>query len=783
MNRLSYIILLLIVITYVINCQVNVDSSNDIIDDNIDDTTIKSDNSQSFSEPAYLSMPTIAALLKDGNAKHALLELEKYPPVYRNNIEYQLNLARAYVLLNDAAKGESILLNAVTDNPNIASIDAIIALIKLYVHQQRWPLADKYINIGKEIDENNASILALQGKLYLVRDQDHKTARYYLEKAVVQSPNDEKIHFDLGMILLHANEFELGRKAFQEAERINNAIDHKVIGSVYMNFGKYEWALTEFETAVKLTHSRGQEQDIDTLLLLGQCEEVLGQLDLAISIYESVLLRDPTNAVAHAAIGLILLGVGNSNYGAVNACGLNQEEALGHLQLALKNNSALKPAEEALAFCRKEFAEAKIWRQHLSSSKTSSSTDVSDSNTMIDTIKRILQHIKDPVGAIMSVLESIYNNNILEFLKRGDINIPNTTTNNNTTNTNINTNITIDTEFCDTNRFTDSSMLQSIFKNIQKSLCQPMRLVVKNKKQKIQQNWKKRNAEMQSVPRVVINDAGDLYELIRNNKPVIITNFQDGWASSDSFSKESLEDKFGEYLVRVSVSESGRFDGPENGELWGLGPDTDVLVRPPATSMLFGDVLKLMSQSNNKETFYLEYLALHQYLGQEFLNLIPIPAQVNSTDLKHLVTNLWIGSTPTISPLHYDDYENLLCQIKGQKEVILFPPSDHKNLYYVGRPKGTLQYSYPSQFIRDKSKVESRAVVFGSSVNIDEPNLKLHPLYENSHPIRALLQPKDVLYLPAYWHHEVQSIPDENEGINVAVNFWFSSVNDIPNGM
>lgn len=289
---------------------------------------------------------------------------------------------------------------------------------------------------------------------------------------------------------------------------------------------------------------------------------------------------------------------------------------------------------------------------------------------------------------------------------------------------------------------------------------------------------------MDAVPRVTINDANDLYELLRDNKPVIITNFQDNWANHDSFSKENLEKKFGDYLVRVSVSESGRFDGPENGELWGLGPETDVLVRPPATSMLFGDVLKLMPMSNNKETFYLEYLALNQYLGYEFLNLIPIPAQVNATtDLKHLVTNLWIGSTPTISPLHYDDYENFLCQIKGQKEVILFPPNDYKNLYYVGRPKGTLQYSYPGQFIREKSKIESRSVVFGSSVNVDEPNLTLHPLYQKTHPIRALLQPSDVLFLPAYWHHEVQSLPDDNEGINVAVNYWFSSVNAVPEGM
>lgn len=79
--------------------------------------------------------------------------------------------------------------------------------------------------------------------------------------------------------------------------------------------------------------------------------------------------------------------------------------------------------------------------------------------------------------------------------------------------------------------------------------------------------------------------------------------------------------------MRVSVSETGRFDGPESGALWGLDPNTDVLVRPPATSMQLKDFFELTKSSNDsansasgegavKETFYLEYLALTQYLGK-----------------------------------------------------------------------------------------------------------------------------------------------------------------------
>lgn len=146
----------------------------------------------------------------------------------------------------------------------------------------------------------------------------------------------------------------------------------------------------------------------------------------------------------------------------------------------------------------------------------------------------------------------------------------------------------------------------------------------------------------------------------------------------------------------------------------------------------------------------------------------------------------------------------------GESQVVLFPPTDLPNLYYVGRPKGALKYEYPATFTRDRSSVDPKAVVFGSSVNVDEPDLTRHPKYPRATPSRALLGPGDVLFLPAYWHHEVQSLPEDvtevsedlrartirkgvaeerarggrrggqdtsTGGLNVAVNFWFESVN------
>ena len=112
---------------------------------------------------------------------------------------------------------------------------------------------------------------------------------------------------------------------------------------------------------------------------------------------------------------------------------------------------------------------------------------------------------------------------------------------------------------------------------------------------------------------------------------------------------------------------------------------------------------------------------------------------------------------------------------------MLFAPSDLVNLYFVGRPKGSMTYEFPNTFVRDKASLDRRSILFGSSVNIDDPDYKAHPLYKLAHPLRVVLSPGQCLYLPAYWGHEVQSVPDFDQNpssstkLNIALNFWFAN--------
>lgn len=101
-------------------------------------------------------------------------------------------------------------------------------------------------------------------------------------------------------------------------------------------------------------------------------------------------------------------------------------------------------------------------------------------------------------------------------------------------------------------------------------------------------------------------------------------------------------------------------------------------------------------------------------------------------------------SGPVTMWLHYDVMANVLCQIRGRKRLLLFPPSDVTHLSFSpGASSSTL----------NPFTVTSQA----------------HPPVVQTHPYEALLNPGDVLFIPPLWLHAAEPI----EGLSVAVNVFF----------
>jgi hypothetical protein len=110
----------------------------------------------------------------------------------------------------------------------------------------------------------------------------------------------------------------------------------------------------------------------------------------------------------------------------------------------------------------------------------------------------------------------------------------------------------------------------------------------------------------------------------------------------------------------------------------------------------------------------------------------------------------WLSGPGLITPLHYDPVETLHWVVRGTKRFVCYAPG-------VGR-----YYPFPTR----------SDAPFISQVDPDHPQPERFPRFQQARPIEFRVQPGEILYLPAYWWHQVYS-----EGaVNISVNFvWFAS--------
>ncbi|KAG3290087.1 HIF1AN-containing [Ictidomys tridecemlineatus] len=100
------------------------------------------------------------------------------------------------------------------------------------------------------------------------------------------------------------------------------------------------------------------------------------------------------------------------------------------------------------------------------------------------------------------------------------------------------------------------------------------------------------------------------------------------------------------------------------------------------------------------------------------------------------------GKRGNVTPAHYDEQQNFF-------RCILFPPDQFECLY-----------PYPVHHPCDRQ----------SQVDFDNPHYKRFPNFQNVVGYETVVGPGDVLYIPMYWWHHIESLL--NGGITITVNFW-----------
>jgi lysine-specific demethylase 8 len=113
---------------------------------------------------------------------------------------------------------------------------------------------------------------------------------------------------------------------------------------------------------------------------------------------------------------------------------------------------------------------------------------------------------------------------------------------------------------------------------------------------------------------------------------------------------------------------------------------------------------------------------------------------------KSVVKNLWVSYGSLTAGMHFDAAENLNIQIRGRKRFMLYPP-------------GTSPY-YPCPMFSHAANISR---VFRDGPQLDRIK---YPKFDESTVREVILEEGEILYLPAYWWHQVTSLGDVNINVN-----------------
>lgn len=161
------------------------------------------------------------------------------------------------------------------------------------------------------------------------------------------------------------------------------------------------------------------------------------------------------------------------------------------------------------------------------------------------------------------------------------------------------------------------------------------------------------------------------------------------------------------------------------------------------------------------ETWYYRSVASHmksdraniwndfQSLGKDFV----LPSGASEYIMPRLHQScLRMNASPLQLWTHYDTMDNVLCQIVGEKRVILFPPSEFGNLYMCGSSSPVL--------------------------HVDSPDIAQYPRFVDAckQAQQVILRPGDMLFIPANWFHHITTCIDkdkEGDPYSVSANVFF----------
>ncbi|XP_017767708.1 PREDICTED: HSPB1-associated protein 1 [Eufriesea mexicana] len=206
-----------------------------------------------------------------------------------------------------------------------------------------------------------------------------------------------------------------------------------------------------------------------------------------------------------------------------------------------------------------------------------------------------------------------------------------------------------------------------------------------------------------------------------------------------------LAEKFGDIKLPFRVGYNARSMSPQ----WEINCST--------VSMTLTEFIQNINLSeNDKKWYYFDY----KYMQEWFKNKLEIINSINwrifGIDKTGDDSTIWIGSKGAHTNCHQDSYGcNLIAQIHGRKQWLLFPPSSSNFLQ-------------PTRIPYEESTVYSKYNFFCPTKEDEINILKIQDTAK-----LVTLEPGDILFVPPGWWHYVESLD-----FTISVNIWVPVITD-----
>lgn len=269
---------------------------------------------------------------------------------------------------------------------------------------------------------------------------------------------------------------------------------------------------------------------------------------------------------------------------------------------------------------------------------------------------------------------------------------------------------------------------------------------------------RKYDLHLDEIPRLHYEDP-KVDEFMQKNQPVLITGSKLVKPAEEKWTLDYLEKNLGKSNHTVFVSRNHKFKYFDEKKIYNKNNLKGVEFTPPTkrVDMKITDFMKKLREwKRGDERLYLQQ-PLNSTVGstivEDYLKFDWhfVAEKKNKYHWGELTSNvLFISMEGNATPCHYDEQQNLFAQILGYKRCILFAPDQFECLY-----------PHPVYHPHDRQ----------SMVDFERPDYTKYPKFKNLKGCETVVGPGDVLYIPIYWWHHVESLM--RGGPTVTVNFWY----------